>query len=603
MAYNVSVQAYGASTTLTVGGDTTPPPEPTIAAPVIVSASVDDSVFDLSISYTPADENDAKAGFLLWLSNTETPDWGSAIDLGDNLSYTAVTALVGTITVVVRAYGAGLTADSDAFVFVYDPSKTEEKVWRGMVNLTGHTLIGRIIPTIGRAAELRVTAAAWGQVLLQWTPVGDAQRYAVYVDAELSVITDESEAVIPGLDEGRHNVAVVALGDSDIPQTLRPEYEEGDQGLIAWTAVDDPDLASYLVGTLVVATVTIDSGELSPTGSGTGRLQVGGRFTGGAVNEDMTLTVADGNVLDYSVQDLTGSVLMLQNAPIKLPFGAEVTPLDTMDTYVVGDTYTLPLMVDTRVLSGELTRGTHTIDVKGVTTMGVEGAAATATVFIPNPDVQCEASLSVDGDGAPVLDWNLTGADGTGIQVFTNIDVDGSLMATVDENHPTVTATGSMGATALPWDGTTAGELRVMLGLVTEWGHVVRVLSLYTIMLPEASAFGVPEITELEQVGTVIRATVAYTYVDNDAGEIIKVSRTGALTYTDSAPLPPGEAGDTVQVIIDVDGTENDGEEVTVTAVAQDAGATISGVESDPMAILMDLHTPVAPASASGVPA
>jgi hypothetical protein len=201
----------------------------------------------------------------------------------------------------------------------------------------GRQRAGSLLPSVGVAAEVRATPVAWGQVLLEWTRI-NSPRVAVYVDSKLYAVVTDSESVIASLSAGPHNIAVVAINDQGVaPQYLRPEWNEGDQALLRWESIDNASLVAYRVdGTTEVTTHTLEVSTLTrSTGSGSGRIQTGGRFVGGTVNEDIVLTVATSSRMDYSVQSLTGSVPIATGETAQLPFGAEVTFLDAAADYPV----------------------------------------------------------------------------------------------------------------------------------------------------------------------------------------------------------------------------------------------------------------------------
>lgn len=467
----------------------------------------------------------------------------------------------------------------------------------------GRTRAGLLIPSTGRAAQVVARGAAWGHAVVSWTAV-NASRFAVYVDGRLVTVTPDPEAVLTSLSAAAPNITVVPLAEASSPSAFRPEWEEGDQALLSWAAVDDPEVAAYRVrgaaGTWDVRGVTIAAKTLLPTGSGTGRLLAGGRFVGDHVNDDLVLTVASGSRLNYEIGEIDGSVPIAQGETAQLPYGAAVTFLDAPEAYSVGDVYVLPLRIDTTFVTPAISRGTHEFTVSAVSAQGVEGETVPVSVFVPAPVVAVSASLAED-EGDIVLNWSVSGEHAAGLAVYSNVDVDGSLMSLIDEITPTARVLELSGLTVIPWDGVSAGILRIQLGVITTWGHTVRQLNQVSMVLPLPPAvLGIPEILSVEQVGTAVRVRFSYTAQEGDQATHIRVTREGVGTWSGQVPIYPGAPGTSRAGEVTVDGSDPDGTTVTITAVATDG--TNDGATSLPVQITLYLHEPDAPAATWGAP-
>jgi hypothetical protein len=225
-----------------------------------------------------------------------------------------------------------------------------------------------------------------------------------------------------------------------------------------------------------------------------------------------------------------------------------------------------------------------------------------ATVFVPAPDVAAVVSLVNSSPGVVQVTWELSGVSARGIWIYTNLDVDGSFLDRIDELSPTLRSEDNNGTQPLPWDGTTEGTLRVMVGIKTHWGWVVRDANLYTIELPEpAAVLAVPVLLSAEQSGNDIVARFAYTFREGDQATIVRVTCEGSLTVSEDYALETLPAGQSVSGEVIIPTTESHGTVVTVSAISTDG--TNNSAVSNTINVTMELTAPAAPGLAWGSPA
>lgn len=435
-------------------------------------------------------------------------------------------------------------------------------------------------------------------------------RFAVYVDAQLVSVTTASECILPSLAPGTHNIAVVAISETANPYAIRPEWEEGDQALLTWTRVEDAELQSYKVlDTVTNDEITVETVRIpqvtvsSSTGGGTGRLSIGGVFSGGeTVNGDLLLTVLAANRLSYAIEDFTGEVPISRRGTVQLPFGAAITFLDFPSYYAVGATYRVPLYVATEQITGVLDRGTRTFEVRSVTEQGISSEPTTATVFVPAPKVEGVFTLGVNG-GLPELTYLLSGIHAAGVRVYTNwCGVTSTFLELIDEVSAAASDTGLSGAIALPWDEVTEGTLRVTVGMETTFGTVVIDRGVLELGLPVPPVmFGTVEILEVVQRGTAIYIRAAYTAAAGDGATELTFERSGASgTASEDVAFTPGEAAEITGLESTLTAAGADGETVTVTVTPAAGAETGTAAMAE---VVLDLHEPDAPGASSGVPA
>lgn len=264
--------------------------------------------------------------------------------------------------------------------------------------------------------NLDITAGEAGSVVagFAWDGPTEGWSWWGYVDGlPVGECGPGSPFVSDPLSDGGHDVRVVAWEDWVRPVPDIIGDFSGRRAYLDWSAASETDLAAYrvywdegdagdadalLASVSVIEVQAADGGERPrlaavSSGTGTGRLTVGGSYAGTAVNETWTVAVAsqtgDGGTLTLDRGAGAGDAREWRSGvAVMLADGVWARLADDAADYDVGDEWEFRVGPRTWFLSGELEAGTYQFAVAPVDRAGNEGTATSAVsvVIAPGPD-------------------------------------------------------------------------------------------------------------------------------------------------------------------------------------------------------------------------
>lgn len=316
----------------------------------------------------------------------------------------------------------------------------------------------------GEIAGLRATGTSGG-LRFSFRHVGIVEeqrfRYAVVVDGELVMLLQDGEygGRVDGLAEGAHRLEIIPLREDVRRMPDFHGHQYGRRAFVVWPRASADDVRGYQIftdggsGSVNYATpaATVSSIMVTPrwsapcdTGTGGGRMTVGGGWTREALNGSFSVRVSS---LGKFQHDIGGSwsdeLEWLPRLANFLPGGIVVTFEDMHDDYDNGDTWAIAVGPVNSWGSGDLAEGTHLFAIKALDEAGNASSSATserAVAIIHRPNEVTDLAVEYD-DGGINLSWTLP-ADGdlAAVLVYSNYsNLFGRLQEYVIEEGPWVT--------------------------------------------------------------------------------------------------------------------------------------------------------------------
>jgi hypothetical protein len=470
-------------------------------------------------------------------------------------------------------------------------------------------MVGDGLDSRGSVAELEVVETAWGSAVARWQARDGAVRFAVYVDAELYSVIENTECVLGVMASGPHNITVIAIDDQDPPQ-YRPEWETGDQALVQWTPATGTDIASYNVAvgatTYSAEDIMVQKGTIEKdSGTGTGRLYVGGAYNGQLpCNVAMELEVQSDGTIQYT-DDSTMAGDVAEGETLVLRYGATITFLDAATAYDAGDKFTVRLGPTTQYMTPAIASGTYAVTVTSVSSNGTTGTpVAAGNIHVPAPDVAATLSVAEDDDLSEVrIDWEVTGDDAAGIAIYMNWDPTEAVALDLVCDQPVTIMAGTTGSFSVPSLWGVTHTLRIAVAVLTSNDLWVPLTGVTEQVLPiPGEVFGVASIYSVTQSNTTLTMKLLHIAVDGDDTTILRVAWSGDMSGSHDVaytPAVPGVVGSTDHDIDFPTAFDGCSLAITVTPVS----ATGSGSASDEWAFSFALAAPASPSAPTAVPA
>jgi hypothetical protein len=256
-----------------------------------------------------------------------------------------------------------------------------------------------------------------------------------YGDAVVEMFVDgEPVAILPG-GVTEYQTAPLSSGNHDVEAIVNDETFASFGGLtgaalgrrvrLQWGRSTAADLASYQVQRLIssvwttIATLAVyDFPDITEQtgGTGTGRVNINGNWTGGRFNGTKTAVWTAPSTLTYD------SVSYPIEGPgiFTLPSGVFIEFLDALSTYSTGDTWTITIGPATTFTTEELTAGTQEFRVLAVDEAGnASSPSNTVSVTVVQP-LAVPVGFTATVTGGTLTVAVTSQAAGTRTRVYTN---------------------------------------------------------------------------------------------------------------------------------------------------------------------------------------
>lgn len=371
----------------------------------------------------------------------------------------------------------------------------------------------------GYIAGLRASST-FGGLRFSFRHVGIVEeqrfRYAVVLDGELTMLLQDAEfnGRIDGVTPGVHRLEIIPLRDDvrRIPDFHGHQY--GRKAFLVWPSVADEDLRGYQIfgdggsGTVDYDTplatvsrmvVTPRWGSPPDTGTGVGRLTVGGIWTRDAINKTFHVRASGPGKFQHDIAgDWSSELEWLPQLSNYLPGGIVVAFEDLATAYEAGDSWEIKVGPISYWGGGELPEGTYLFAVKSLDAAGNASADATterAIVIIHKPNDVTGASVEFAA-GDIGLAWTLPADDDlASILIYSNFSrLFGRLQESVIETGPWMELAGD--ETDYVFTPAVAGVWQFVIRTKDVAGRIsesIKIVDVDTTGLPDGVQLNVPE--------------------------------------------------------------------------------------------------------------
>lgn len=263
-----------------------------------------------------------------------------------------------------------------------------------------------------RLENISATSPGGGMIQVDFTASGihaaGEFRAIAYLDGEVSADTLLGGDGQPGylefgpVGDGGHDINfVVQRSEEFVP----PYYGDdlGNRVLLFWQPSASTDVTAYRIYsnggdgsidyTAPIATVSRVSARrfanrAPSSGTGTGRISVRGVYRGTVTNDTVAVEVTAGGKFEVAGTEV-GAIR--QNQPATTSDGLIVTFIDPVGNYDTGDTWAVPVRVDTHYITEALDVATYNLAVRAVDAAGNESTTGPSGNFVV-PEIEAAPS-------------------------------------------------------------------------------------------------------------------------------------------------------------------------------------------------------------------